>query len=281
MMNYVKQIFFGVKKMMLISLVIAICAGTAIPIIADSHSPIYIPIMIAVLAWLLIWILLFFMVASTMKKEQPLEDIMEEKGYCDEWLQKHSEIYPTPDRAEKLRRVDVLTYLERYEEAASLLDSISTIDMNDDRKFEYQNARLDLFLTTGRCAEAIAELDVCRKFMDIYANANPLRGAVYGCNAAVIRALAGDYEDSEHYLKAAEHTILSQKNISPAIVMIAKTMQLYALGFDAQAAEQAAKTRQEIETSPILTKHFQKEQMLKMLLRAKNYAPENRQEIQK
>ena len=78
-MNYVKQIFFGVKKMMLISLVIAICAGTAIPIIADSHSPIYIPIMIAVLAWLLIWILLFFMVASTMKKEQPLDVLKDQK----------------------------------------------------------------------------------------------------------------------------------------------------------------------------------------------------------
>ena len=224
------------KQLLLIDLAFA-GIGVLIWFTSRDTMPFWKPLAFTLLAALIFSVLLVVLIARTLKKEAPLTEILAEKGYCDEWLQKHSEIYPTPTRAEKLRRVDVLGYLGHYDEAASLLDSISTFDMDDDRKYEYQNARLDLLLSTGHYAEAIAELDACRKFMDIYANMHPLRGAAYGCNAAVIRAIAGDYEDSEHFLAAAHHAIAAEKSMSPIIVMIAKTMQLYALGFEKQALE--------------------------------------------
>ena len=278
MIKYFKPIFFASKKLMLISLATALAIGAAIHFIANNHPPIYIPMLIALLAWVIIWILLFVLVASTMKKEQPLEDIMIEKGYCDEWLQKHSEIYPTPDRQQKLRRVDVLSYLDRYQEARALLESIPTAGMSDDRTYEYNNAWLDMLLTTGHYDEAVAKLESCRKFMDIYANANPLRGAAYGLNAAVIRAIAGDYQDSEHFLNAAEHAVTSAKSMSPALVNIAKTMQLYALGFTDRAEAQEEQTYQAIQNDEKLTKQWQKDHFLAMLGKAQNLIPEKRAE---
>ncbi len=277
-MNYMKQVFHALKKPFLLLIPITVLMGVLIWFPNRDSVSLWMPLGCTVGAGLLLIIAVAMLLSATLKKEEPLTEIFAEKGYCEEWLAKHTEIYPTPDRSQKIRRVEVLSALGRYDEAMSLLDSIPTAGFNDDQKFEYLNARLDLMLTTGHYSEAIAELDACRKFMDIYANTYPLRGAVYGCNATVIRAAAGDYEDSEHYYKAAEHTILARKTMSPAIIMITKTMQLYALGFDRQAKEQEAKTRQEIETSEILSKSFQKVHMLQLLERAKNIAPENRQE---
>ena len=279
-MKYWKQVFWALRKPILGLIPFTVLLGFLIWLPNRDTAPLWKPMCCTVGARLLLIILLVVMISATLKKEEPLNEIMAKEGYSEAWLQKHSEIYPTPDRTQKLRRVDVLSYLGRYDDAKALLESIPTAGFNDDQKYEYQNARLDMLLTSGHYSEAIAELDRCRKFMDIYANTYRLRGAAYGCNAAVIRAIAGDYEDSEHFLKAAEHAILEQKTMSPVIVMIAKTMQLYALGFDTQAEEQAAKTRQEIETSPALAKDFQKTHMMQLLERAKNVAPENRQEVQ-
>ncbi len=278
-MNYFVQTLKAIKKPILLIFTVFTAIGILIWFKSQDTMPFWKPLCIMLLAALGFSVLLTALIAKALKKEAPLTEIAAEKGYCEEWLQKHSEIYPTPTRAEKLRRVDVLGYLGRYDEASELLDSISTFDMDDDRKFEYQNARLDLLLSTDHYQEAIAELDACRKFMDIYANMHPLRGAVYGCNAAVIRAVAGDYEDSEHFIAAAQKAISAEKSMSPIIVMIAKTMQLYALGFDKQAKEQEAAAKQEIETSPILAKSFQKERMMQLLTKAKDVAPENRQEF--
>ena len=278
MMNYFKQIFFVAKKLIFGSLGIALGIGVVVHFIGKNNPPVWLSLLIAAAAWLILWVLLFVLVAASMKKEQPLEDIMIEKGYCDEWLQKHSEIYPTPDRQQKLRRVDVLSYLDRYQEARALLESIPTAGMSDDRSYEYNNAWLDMLLTTGHYDEAVAKLESCRKFMDIYANANPLRGAAYGLNAAVIRAIAGDYQDSEHFLNAAEHAITNAKSMSPALVNIAKTMQLYALGFTDRAEAQEEQTYQAIQNDEKLTKQWQKDHFLAMLGKAQNLIPEKRAE---
>ena len=277
-MKYMLKTLSALRKPILGLIPFTVLLGVLVWLPNRDTAPLWKPLCCTVGAGLLLIVLVTLLIAGTLKKEEPLNEILAKDGYCEAWLQKHSEIYPTPDRSQKLRRVDVLSFMGRYDEAVSLLDSIPTVGFNDDQKYEYQNARLDLMLTGKHYAEGIAELDACRKFMDIYANTYPLRGAAYGCNAAVLRAIAGDYEDSEHFIKAAEHAILNQKDMSPAVVMIAKTMQLYALGFDAQAEEQAEKTRQEIETSPILAKAFQKTHMLQLLERAKDVAPENRKE---
>lgn len=279
-MKYWMKTFSALRKPILGLIPFTVILGVLIWLPNRSTAPLWKPMCCTVGAGLLLILLVTVLIALTLKKEEPLNEILAKDGYCEEWLQKHSEIYPTPDRSQKLRRVDVLSFMGKYDEATALLDSIPTAGMNDDQKYEYQNARLDLLLNAKHYDEAIAELNACRKFMDIYANTYRLRGAAYGCNAAVIRAIAGDYEDSEHFYKAAEQTILAQKDMSPAIVMIAKTMQLYALGFDAQAKEQEIKTRQEIETNPVLAKDFQKTHMLQLLERAKDVAPENRPEVQ-
>lgn len=280
MFKYFTQIVFASKKLMLISLAAALGIGAAIHFMADNHPPIYLTVLIALLAWVIIWILLIFLVASSLKKDEPLEEIMAEKGYCDEWLQKHSEIYPTPDREQKLRRVSVLSYLNRYQEARALLESIPTAGMSDDRTYEYNIAWLDMLFTTGHYDEAIQKLESCRGFMDIYANANPLRGVAYGLNGAVIRAVAGDFEDSEHFLNAARNGASLSKTMSPVLLNISKTMQLYALGFTDRAEAQEEETYQGILKDDKLTKQWQRDHFLELLGKAQNLTPEKRREAQ-
>lgn len=279
-MKYIKPILRALWKPMLGSLGIAAAVALCVFWSHRETMAVWKPLCVAAIAWLILWILLTVMIAGTMKKEEPLDEILAEHGYGGEWLQKHSEIYPDPDREQKLRRVDVLSFMGRYDEAKALLNSISTVGMSDDRNFEYNNAWLDMLLTTGHYAEAQAFLTKCRQFMDIYANANPLRGIAYGCNACVILALADDFEGSEHYYNAALHTVETTKGISKAMVRIAKTMQLYALGFFPQAEAQEEQTYQEIISEPLFTKQWQKGHFLAQLGRAQQLAPEKRQEGQ-
>ena len=277
-MKYFKQVVIATKKLILISLAAALGIGAVIAFLGRTDKPFWVPLCIALGIWLVLWILLIFLVSSSLKKDEPLNEILEAQGYCDAWLQKHSEIYPTPTRAEKLRRVEVLSYLDRYDEAKALLDSIPTVGLNDTEVFQVHNARLDMLLTTGHYAEAANYFAGCQKFMDIYSQTNPLYGAVYGLNAGVILAIQGDYNGSEHYIGTAEKIIQSRSSMSPAMVQIARTMQLYALGFTDRAEAQEEKTYQSIMQDPQLAKQWQKDHFLKQLGKAQNLTPEKRQE---
>ncbi len=277
-MKYFKQVVIATKKLILISLAAALGIGAVIAFLGWTDKPFWVPLCIALGIWLVLWILLIFLVSSSLKKDEPLNEILEAQGYCDAWLQKHSEIYPTPTRAEKLRRVEVLSYLDRYDEAKALLDSIPTVGLNDTEVFQVHNARLDMLLTTGHYAEAANYFAGCQKFMDIYSQTNPLYGAVYGLNAGVILAIQGDYNGSEHYIGTAEKIIQSRSSMSPAMVQIARTMQLYALGFTDRAEAQEEKTYQSIMQDPQLAKQWQKDHFLKQLGKAQNLTPEKRQE---
>ena len=277
-MKYFKQVVIATKKLILISLAAALGIGAVIAFLGWTDKPFWVPLCIALGIWLVLWILLIFLVSSSLKKDEPLNEILEAQGYCDAWLQKHSEIYPTPTRAEKLRRVEVLSYLDRYDEARTLLDSIPTVGLNDTEVFQVHNARLDMLLTTGHYAEAANYFAGCQKFMDIYSQTNPLYGAVYGLNAGVILAIQGDYNGSEHYIGTAEKIIQSKSSMSPAMVQIARTMQLYALGFTDRAEAQEEKTYQSIMQDPQLAKQWQKDHFLKQLGKAQNLTPEKRQE---
>ena len=277
-MKYLKMFLNAVKKPLLISFVAALGIGGVLGFLGLTGKPFYVPLCIAFGIWLVLWILLYLMVSASMKKEEPLDAILAEQGYGDAWLQKHSEIYPTPTRSEKLRRVDVLSYLNRYDEAKALLDSIPTVGLNDDQNFQLNNARLDMLLTTGHYDEAAAFLGNCRKFMDIYSQGNPLYGAVYGLNAGVILAIQGDFDGSEHYISTSERIISTKKSMSPVTVEIAKTMRLYALGFTDRAEAQEEQTYQAILQDPLLPKQWQKDHFLALLGRAQNLTPEKRQE---
>ena len=277
-MKYFKQVVIATKKLILISLAAALGIGAVIAFLGWTDKPFWVPLCIALGIWLVLWILLIFLVSSSLKKDEPLNEILEAQGYCDAWLQKHSEIYPTPTRAEKLRRVEVLSYLDRYDEAKALLDSIPTVGLNDTEVFQVHNARLDMLLTTGHYAEAANYFAGCQKFMDIYSQTNPLYGAVYGLNAGVILAIQGDYNGSEHYIGTAEKIIQSRSSMSPAMVQIARTMQLYALGFTDRAEAQEEKTYQSIMQDPQLAKQWQKDHFLAQLGKAQNLTPEKRQE---
>lgn len=277
-MKYLKLFLAASKKFLLISFVAALGIGGVLGFLGLTGKPFYVPLCIAFGIWLVLWILLYLMVSASMKKEEPLDAILAEQGYGDAWLQKHSEIYPTPTRSEKLRRVDVLSYLNRYDEAKALLDSIPTVGLNDDQNFQLNNARLDMLLTTGHYDEAAAFLGSCRKFMDIYSQGNPLYGAVYGLNAGVILAIQGDFDGSEHYISTSERIISTKKSMSPVTVEIAKTMRLYALGFTDRAEAQEEQTYQAILQDPLLPKQWQKDHFLALLGRAQNLTPEKRQE---
>ena len=233
------------------------------------------PFLMFICAGILISIALVLLIASVLRKEEPLQKILAEKGYGDEYLQEYDRVYPPTNVANKLRKADVLNTMRRFDESEQLLATIPTFGLSDDRKMEYHNCRLDLFLSTHRFAEAQQELAECRQFMDIYASANPVRGMVYSLNAAVILATANDYEGSERYMKSAEQTAFSMKDTSPVMAMIARTMQFYALGFDTQAEQQAEKTRTEIMNSPKLEKQWQKDHFLAQLSRAPEFAPKN------
>lgn len=277
-MNYIKDAFLALRKTLFSVLLIALPITLGVWFSMRERVSLLIPLGVMLLVWLALSAFLVYSIAAMMKKEQPLTDILEEKGYCDEYLQTYDRIYPTPDRAHLLRKIDILASLRRYDEAWKLLDSVKTIGLDDTAQMQYYNCRLDLLLSEHRFDEAKQELDKCRKFMDIYANAHPTHCVAYGCNAAVILATAGDFEGSEHYLRAAEHTVEGMRSTSPVVVMIARTMQLYALGFDTQAEAQAEKTRLEIETSPHLSREWQKYTMRQLLARAEEVAPANREE---
>ncbi|MBR5722107.1 MAG: hypothetical protein IKX57_00645 [Oscillospiraceae bacterium] len=242
---------------------------------SKGSDPFLKPFLLFLIAGIIISIALPMLIASALKKEEPLHEILEQKGYCDEYLQTFDRIYPQPTSTNKLRKADLLNTMRRFDEAEQLLSTVSPVGLSDDRKMEYHNCRLDLFLSTHRLAEAKQELASCRGFMDIYANAHPVQSIPYKLNAAVILAAADDFENSERYLKSAEQATASLKDQSPVMVMIAKTMQLYALGFDTQAEQQAELTRQEITNSPALNKSWQKEHFLTMLSRAAEFAPQN------
>ena len=274
-MKYIIAAAKGLWKSLLGVLGGSLVLGALFGLFAKSKGdPFQKPFLMFLCAGILISIALVLLIASVLKKEEPLLKILEEKGYCDEYLQTYDRVYPPTNVTNKLRKADVLNTMRRFDESEQLLATISPFGLSDDRKMEYHNCRLDLFLSTHRFKEAQQELAECRKFMDIYANANPLRGMVYGLNAAVTLATANDFEGSEHYLKAAEHTAEAQKDSSPVMAMIARTMQLYALGFDTQAEQQAEKTRMEIMNSPKLPASWQKEHFLAQLSRAPEFAPD-------
>ncbi|MBR4200883.1 MAG: hypothetical protein IKQ91_06350 [Oscillospiraceae bacterium] len=279
-MKYIKPVFMALRKFIFGSLGIAVVVSIAVIAFAKDPMPVWKPVCVAVLVWLIIWILLLLMISSSMKKDEPLNEILAAKGYCDEWLQKHSEIYPNPDRSQKLRRADVLSFLGRYEEAKTILDSLSTLPMNDNQQFEYHNAQLDMLLTTAHYDEAAAYLDKCRKFMDIYSETNPMYGAVYACNAAVILALADDFDASEHYMKKAEQIFSTMKDHSLVMPKISRTMQLYALGFAEKAEAQEEETYKYIMNDPKLSEQWQKDHFLSVLGRAQSMLPEKRKEPQ-
>ena len=233
------------------------------------------PFLLFLIAGILISIALPVMIGLSMKKEEPLQKILAEKGYCDEYLETFDRIFPQPTTGNKLRKADLLNTMRRFDESEQLLATVSPIGLSDDRKMEYHNCRLDLFLSTHRYADALKELADCRGFMDIYGKANPVRSIPYKLNAAVTLAAANDFEGSEYYLKWAEQSAANLKDTSPVMIMIARTMQLYALGFDTQAEQQAEKTRQEIMNSPQLEAAWQKEHFLAQLSRAPELAPNN------
>ena len=275
-MKYAVKVAYTLRKLLLSALGASLLLGLLIGFLSSRDGGSFVkPFLCALIAYLILSLALIFLIASTLKKEEPLQKILAEKGYGDDYLQEFDRIYPAQTTSNKLRKADVLNTMQRYAEAEQLLATIPTVGLSDDRKMEYHNCRLDLFLGSHRIQEAMQELANCRKFMDIYANAHPERGVAYGLNAGVILAAAGDYEGSEHYIKAAEHTLEGMKEQSPVLAMIARTMQLYALGFDRQAEEQAAKTQQEIETSPILSEEWQKQHMRSLLARAAELAPQN------
>ena len=277
MIKYFKVILQALWQKMLLTLGVVIVIGA---VLAFKNTSIAAAILLPLLAWVILWVLLFLLMASTMKKEEPLEEILIAHGYCDEWLQKHSEIYPNPSRSQKLSRISVLGYLGRYDEAKAMLESLSTFDMNDDQKFEYNVAWLDMLLTTGHYDEGLALLEKCRGWMDTYAGMQPVRGAAYQCNAAVLLAVANDFEGSQKYLEAAERVIFPKKLMSNVIPMIAKTMQLYALDLTGPAEEQEQKTYEYIMSEESqLNQQWQKDHFLSQLGKAKSLTPEKRQEV--
>lgn len=276
-MKYAKVVIKALSKFILISAGVAVGISIFVYLKAPEPMPIWKPFLVALIALVVLWTLLIAMISSSLKKDEPLDEILAEKGYCDEWLQKHSEIYPNPDRSQKLHRVDILSYLGRFDEAKAILDSLSTLTMNDTQQFEYNNAWLDMLLTTGHYDEALAYYQKCKDFMEIYAKTNPLYGAVYGCNAGVILAAAGDFEGSQHYIDTAEKIIAGKPTMSLVIPKIARTMSLYALGFTDQAEKQESETAQYIMNDTRLEKQWQKDHFMDSLKRAKRLAPENRQ----
>ncbi len=279
MTKYFKVLLRALWKPILGSFGICLIIGLLLTLRFHGDKPALLTMLIPMLAWVLLWALGLPMVASVLKKEEPLEEILNEHGYCDAWLQKHSEIYPNPNRSQKLQRVSVLSYLNRYDDAKALLDSIPTVGMNDDQNYEYRVAVLDMLMTTNHFQEAQTYLESCRKFMDIYANDHPLRGVPYGCNAAVILAVAGDFDGSEHYLNAAEHALKNTKGMSLVMVMIARTMQLYALDLIAPAEQQEQKTYEYIiSPESQLNKQWQRDHFLAQLGRAQQLTPDKRQE---
>lgn len=280
MIKYFKVIIHALWQKMLLTLGVVVVLGLILTIRNQSGAPIAATMLLPLLAWVILWALLFLLISSTMKKEEPLEEILIEHGYCDAWLQKHSEIYPNPSRTEKLKRISVLGYLGRYDEAKAMLEAMSTFDMNDDQKYEYNVAWLDMLLTTGHYAEAQALMEKCRGWMDTYAGMQPVRGVAYQCNAAVILAVANDFEGSQHYLEAAERVVFPRKTMSNVIPMIAKTMQLYALDLTAPAEEQEQKTYEYIMSAESqLNKQWQKDHFLSQLGKASAMTPEKRQEV--
>ena len=279
-MKYVKNVVKTLGKFILISAAAAAAICIYLHLRSPETMPLWKPLCIAAVCLVVIWVLLIALICNSLKKDEPLNEILAAKGYCDAWLQKHSEIYPNPDRSQKLRRADVLSFLGRYDEAKALLDSMSTLPMNDNQTFEYHNARLDMLLTTGHYDEAVQYLEKCRKFMDIYSETNPVYGAVYGCNAAVILALADDFDASEHYLKKAEQTFSTMKDHSLAMPKISRTMQLYALGFVEKAEAQEEETYKYIVNDPNLSEQWQKDHFLSVLGRAQSMLPEKRKEPQ-
>lgn len=275
-MKYIMAAAKGLRKGLLCVIGGSVLLGALVGLYARSRGDAFQkPFLMFICAGLLVSIALILLIASVLRKEEPLQKILAEKGYCDEYLQAFDRIYPPTNVTNKLRKADVLNTMQRFTESEQLLAAIPTFGLSDDRKMEYHNCRLDLFLSSHRFAEAQQELAQCRQFMDIYAAANPARGMVYSLNAAVTLATANDFEGSERYLKSAEQTAQSIKDISPVMVMIARTMQLYALGFQTQAQQQAEKTRAEIMNSPRLDKQWQKEHFLAQLSRASEFAPQN------
>ena len=225
-------------------------------------------------AWLIINAAMIVLLIFEFKKEAPLNEILAENGYCELYLEKFHEVYPNPNKNTALRLIGILTTMKHYAEAEQMLQQIQPFGLNDDQKMEYHTCRMDLFLSRHRFDAAIAELQSCRRFMDIYANAHPQRGFVYGLNAAVILAAANDYEGSEHYLQAAEHGIGQMKGISPCMAQIAKVMQLSLLGFTDRAGQLAEQTRLAIMEDPVLRADWQKQHFLQKLEDARTYIRE-------
>ena len=104
-MKYWKQVFWALRKPILGLIPFTVLLGFLIWLPNRDTAPLWKPMCCTVGAGLLLIILLVVMISATLKKEEPLNEIMAKEGYSEAWLQKHSEIYPTPDRTQKLRRV--------------------------------------------------------------------------------------------------------------------------------------------------------------------------------
>lgn len=240
-----------------------------------SHGVQIMPLRWIILALgILLNIALIVVAAVAVKKEGPLNEILEQEGYSDAYIEKFRETYPNPTTAQKLRLTGILTTAKRYSEAEQMLAGIPTAGLTEDLRMEYHTCRMDLLFSTHRYSEAITELQGCRSFMDAYANAHPKRGIVHGLNAGVILAAANDYEGSEHYLRAAEHFISEQKGMSPCLAQIARVIQLYLLGFPDRARQCAEETRTAIMQDPVLKQGWQKQHFLEKLEDAKSYERE-------
>lgn len=270
-MKYLLMTIRALWKMLLGSLLVFAVTAAWICYDISQGVRVFAPLWVLLGAGLLLNILLIVFVASEMKREAPLNEILAESGLCDAYVEKYREVYPNPTTAKKLRLIGILTTVKRYDEAEQMLAEISPAALGEDLRIEYHTCRMDLLLSTHRMREAIAELQSCRRFMDDYANAHPRRGIVYGLNAGVILAAANDYESSEHYLQIAEYQIAQQKSISPCIAQIARVMQLYLLGFSDQAQQRAEQTRLAIAEDSILKAGWQKQHFLEKLDDAKTY----------
>ena len=270
-MKYVLKAIYSLRQTLLISLLIM--TGTLFWLIHDIRNGVRVlpPVWIFLGAWLILLIALIAVTAVTLKKEEPLKQILDESGFSDAYIAKFRETYPNLKTGGKLRLTGILTTAKRFSEAEQLLAEIPVSGLTEHQRMEYHTCQMDLLMSVHRMDEAIAELQRCRGFMDAYANNNPQRGIVYGLNAGVILAAANDYEGSEHYLQTAEHHIAAQKTMSPCLAQIARVMQLYLLGFPDRAQQLAEQTRLAIMQDPILTKDWQKQHFLEKLEDAKMY----------
>lgn len=274
-MKTILKTLHELRKILLFSLIVL--AGFIYWIWHDISHGVRIlpPVWIFLGAWILLNIALIAVAAIAIKKEGPLNEILEQEGYSDAYIDKFRETYPDPTTATKLRLTGILTTAKRFSEAEQLLAEISPAGLTDDLRMEYHTCRMDLFFSSHRLNEAIAELQGCRPFMDEYANKHPQRGIVHGLNAGVILAAANDSVGSEHYLQAAEHHIAAQKKMSPCLAQIARVMQLYLLGQPDMARQRAEETRYAIMQDPILKKEWQKQHFLQKLEDAKSYERES------